>query len=362
MPTKIFMTQRTNRHIVKRLDSDVNPAVYDNAFFGVYTIPGVTNSDLNFPKGVTCDTLGNVYICDTKNQRIVKLNSNLTFVAVYSTINTIGTPCAITFDSVTGDLYVVGVYAHIYARIQRLTTALVNVKYSGNLNAMNDLWQKPTGIVKYATDSLAVTGANLGLYLTTEQPLTFTTFVQQSIIGEYTRWPEIYTKTSYDGIVLHSNGALYLNDGKRLLKVDATTFTNLGDSDVISETLSTVKLGVNNTLLTYDVDNRKIVRYDANLNYVEDVYWNQTRLVYNTLVGSFTVGEEVRTTSNYTYGKAMITFDNELQMDITITREGFNVGSAIVGVTSGATCTITSIQNPIAIDATDIGDLHEIVI
>ena len=362
MPTKIFMTQRTNRHIVKRLNSDVDPAVYDNASFGVYTIPGVTNSDLNFPKGITCDTTGNVYICDTKNQRIVKLDSNLTFVAVYSTINTIGTPYAITFDAVTGDLYIVGVYAHIYARIQRLTTALASVKVSGNLNAMNDLWHKPTGIVKYATGSLAVTGANLGLYLTTEQASSFTTFVQQSISGEYTRWPEIYEKTNYDGIVLHSNGYLYLNDGKRILKVNATTFANLGDSDLISETLSTLKLGTNNTLLTYDVDNRKIVRYDADLNYVEDVYWNQKRLVYNTLVGSFTVGEEVRTSSGYTYGRGIITANDGSQMDITVTREGFANTLSVVGVTSGATCTITNIQNPIAIDATDLGDLYEIVI
>lgn len=367
MPNKIYVTQRTNRHVVKRLDSDVNPAVYDNVSFGTYKIPSVVdstyNTTLNFPWGITADSSDNLYVCDSKNKRVMKFDSNLALVGIYDTIPTIGIPYAIMFDSTTGDIYIVGVYANIYVRIERITTALANVKVSGNLNPMNDLWFTPTGIIRLNTTDFAVSGSNLGLFLTTEQPSTFTTFTQQMISGEYSRWPEIYTKVQYTGIVKHSiNGAIYLNDGKRILKVNETTFANLGDSDFISETLTILKEGVSGTLLTLDVDNKKIVRYDSDLNYVEDVYWNQLRINYDTLVGTFQVGEEVRVSSGYTYGKGIITADSGSQMDITVTREGFTTGLSLTGVSSGATCNITSVDNPIGIDANEITDLVEITI
>jgi hypothetical protein len=360
MPNKIFMTQKTNRHIVKRLDSDLNPAIYDNASFGTYKIPGVIDSTLNFPSGITADNIGNIYVCDTNNKRIVKFDQNLVYIDKYDTIPTVSIPYCIMFDSLTGDLYITGIYAHIYLRVERITTALSSVKVSGNLNAMNDLWFKPTGIVRNTNDTLILSGSNLGLFLTMEQPTTFTTVSQQMISGEYTRWPQIYTKDQYTGIVKHTNGDLYLNDGKRILRVSGVTFENLGDSDLISETLTILKQGANESLLTYDINNKKIVRYDSNLNYLEDIYWHQLQVNYDSLNGFFEIGEEVRT--NTGYGRGIITADNGNQLSITVIREGFNIGSLITGVNSTTTCNIVNIVNAISSDAYEIADLVEITI
>jgi len=360
MPNKIYVTQRTNRHVVKRLDSDVNPAVYDNVSFGTYKIPGVIDSTLNFPSGITADDLGNIYVCDTNNKRIMKFDQDLVYVGKYDTIPTVSVPYCIMFDALTGDLYIAGVYAHIYLRIERITTALVSVKVSDNLNAMNDLWFKPTGIVRNTNDTLIISGSNLGLFFTTEQPTTFTAVSQQMISGEYTRWPQIYTKNQYFGIVKHTNGNLYLNDGKRILRVDETTFENLGDSDFISETLTILKQGVNESLLTLDIDNKKIVRYDSNLNFVEDIYWHQLQINYDSLNGFFEIGEEVRT--NTGYGRGIVASDNGSQLNITVIREGFTTGLTITGVTSGATCNIVTTVNAISLDAYEIADLVEITV
>jgi len=272
MAYKTYLSQRTNRHVVKRLSSDSAPATYDSLSFGVWSIPGVTNSDLNFPWGVAADGSDNIYICDTNNQRIVKLDSSCAFVAVYDVTNTVGTPYSMLFDSTSGDLYVAGVYANLYVRIERITTALVQVRLSGNLNSMNDLWFRPTAICPdFTAGNFIVAGANLDLYITTETT-SFSTFVQQAIGGETTTWPEIYETTKYNGAIKHSvNSDLYLNNGRKIIRVDSS-YDNIGDSDKIAKTITGLKEGKSGTLLTYNADEQKIVRYDSDLNFVEDVY------------------------------------------------------------------------------------------
>ena len=363
MANKIYLTQQTNRHIAKRLDSDVNPAIYDSVSFGNYGVPGVTDTDLNFQQGIVTDPANNVYICDTKNHRIVKLDSDLAYVAKYDMFSTIGLPFAIMYDTINSELYVVGVHAHIYIRIERLTTALVSSKVSGNLHAMNELWYKPTSIVRGPTaDSFLVGGVNLGLFSTVETG-TFSTFTQIFIAGEVTQWPNLYAKTLYTGLVHHSvNDDLYLNDGKRILRASLPAFTNIGDSDFISETLTILKEGIGGTLLALDADNGKIVRYDEDLNFVEDIYISQLEIDYSTLSGIFLVGEEVRTPSPG-FGKGRVVTDNgSNQMHITISRDSFKATDVVTGVESGAECTITGIVNPIAIDGVNIVDFVEVSI
>lgn len=271
MAYKTYLSQRTNRHAVKRLSSAVAPATYDSLSFGTWGIPGVTNSDLNFPWGVAADASDNIYVCDTNNKRIVKLDSSLAFVAAYDMTNTVGVPYSILFDSVSGDLYVAGVYGHLYVRIERITTALVQVRLSGNLNPMNDLWFRPTAICPdFTAGNFIVSGANLDLFITTETT-SFSTFVQQAITGEVTSWPDVYTTTKFNGAIKHSNGDLYLNNGRKIIRVDSS-YENIGDSNVIAKTITGLKEGQSGTMLTYDADAQKIVRYDADLNFVEDVY------------------------------------------------------------------------------------------
>jgi len=276
MAEKIYLTQRTNRHVVKRLSSVSAPATYDVGIeFGTWGIPGLTVTTLNFPWGITRDSGGSIYVCDSQNRRIVKLDSNLAYLTSYDTSSTVGTPYAIHWDA-NGDLYVVGVEL-IYGvaiRIERLTTVLTSVRVSGNLGVVKDLAFKPVticrGIVS-PSDTFFVGGADLNIFETTETT-SFSSFVTRTIYGEYSLYPELFANNRYNGMIKHStNGHFYVNNGERIIKATASLI-NIGDSDFISKTIYGLKEGKSATMLIYNADDQKIMRFDENLNFVEDVY------------------------------------------------------------------------------------------
>jgi hypothetical protein len=120
MAKKIILSQRTNRHVVKKLDDSYN---YLNSF-GTWDTIKTNNTGLNFPAGIAADASNNIYVCDSKNSRIVKLNSSLVFVSSLDVTTIIGKPLSILFDSTTSDLYVVGIYNNFQVSIARITTAL----------------------------------------------------------------------------------------------------------------------------------------------------------------------------------------------------------------------------------------------
>jgi len=143
MALKVLLSQKTNRHVVKKLGTSYT---YES-HFGSFTNARTDNTGLNNPIGIAVDTSNNVYICDSNNSRVVKLNSSLVYV---SSINlssiSMGQPYNILFDSVTGDIYVVGVYRNIYLSMVRMNTSLVVSK------ANNDIYpvakEKPFAICR----------------------------------------------------------------------------------------------------------------------------------------------------------------------------------------------------------------------
>lgn len=275
----LYVTQRTNRHVVKSLDSSVVPATYVS-HFGEFGVFGNDDTHLAFPWGIAIDASSNVYVCDTKNQKIVKLDSSLNFVASYSTTFTIGIPYSILFDSSTNDLYVVGVWANLWVRIERLTLALVSVKISDNLHPMKDLYFRPTGICRgFTADTFLISGANLNLFETTEST-NFSQFIDRSIHGEVSTWPKVQNTVTYNSIFKHSDGNVYVNNGLKILRFNSS-FVNIGDSDVIAKSILGLRPGTSGTMLTYSIDNQTIKRYDNNLNFVENVYIDTDDTVEN---------------------------------------------------------------------------------
>jgi NHL repeat len=281
MAKKIFLTQRTNRHVVKQLASVVSPAIYE-ASFGVWQAYGIDNSHLNFPWGVARDAAGNIYVCDSNNKRIVKLDSSLAYVGSFSTESSIGTPFAIYYDTANDRFMVTGIKDNLYVKIQVVLPALTSYAVSGNLNGVQDLWYRPTGIApSFVANEWIVCGSALDLFKTTFSGGVFTSFVQQAVIGEISTWPELYNTTHYNAIIKHSgNGDLYLNNGRRIIRVNVL-FENAGDSDTISKTMWGLKESSDQTLLTYNADTQTIMRFDANLNFIENVYIDSDNTIAN---------------------------------------------------------------------------------
>lgn len=286
---KLYVVQQTKRHVIARFTSTTAPAIYDSVFFGTYGTPGGGSTALNFPNSIAIDNSSNLFICDHENSRIIKLDSNLQYISYYDTNNTIGKPINIIFDSTTGDLYFMGLRyfsiqthasptiiddLYMYIGIERLTTSLTSVKYSndifGYINRLipNDMRFKPVGICRGSnSDEFLVSGIHDALYSITEYSSTFSDIYNPTIKTIINN----FTAKRYVGLIRY-NTLLFLNTGNKIIKVDLATLNLNCQSNYIAKTLYGLKLGSNNTLLVYNTDNNSLIRYDLNLNFVEEVF------------------------------------------------------------------------------------------
>jgi hypothetical protein len=256
--SKMYLVQRTNRHVVKELNVSSLPAIYTGKEFGLYGESGSNSLMMKFPNGIV-STIDGIFVCDTLNKRILKLDDNLTYVAEYSTVNTIGEPYKIMLNSY---LYVVGVYNN-FTRIQKLDTDFSNLGVSGNLHAIGQRIDNPTAVCRgFGSDFILVTGSMLDICETTESS-GFAPFVVRHIVGEESK--------EYYGMIYHSNENVYVNDGQKILKVNSN-YENIGDSNRIAKTIRGLKEDRDGNLLIYNVDRQKIMKYDEDLNFVEDVF------------------------------------------------------------------------------------------
>lgn len=260
---RIYMTQTVNRHVIKRLDSNINPAVYDGQRYGIYGEIG----RLRFPSGVTSNG-ENIFVCDYKNERIVRLDLALNFIEEYSTSSTIDKPYLIYYDSTNDDLYVLGITPNFWnCKLERLTInlddELESVKVSDYLGKFTD-GAMPTALCRgFGANEFLVCGLGNDIFVTTEELETFTEFSNQAIFGE--------DPTRYTGMIHHSDDNLYMNNGEKLLRVNST-FENTGDSDHLSNTMYGLKEVIDAELMFYDADRLTFVKYDTDLNFIEDVF------------------------------------------------------------------------------------------
>jgi len=262
MATKVYLSQRTDRHVVKRLDASYT---YESNF-GTFGTLQIDNTGLNFPKGIAADASDNIYVCDMNNKRIVKLDSALSYITNLDVSTEVGAPLTIFFDSVSGDLYVIGIKDHITISMARIPVSLASVsKFNSNIyDAKNN---RPNGVsVDFSAGYFIISGCN-DLLKVQETGGGFNTAVVQAIAGEEDSY--------FDGHIMHTNGYLYLNtrrvDGSRISRVNSS-YQNTGDSNKISRLSSLVTEGLSNNILIYDDANFIVKKYDQNLNFVEDVY------------------------------------------------------------------------------------------
>lgn len=260
---RVYVTQSTNRHVIKRLDSNVTPAVYDGQHYGLYEQIG----RLKYPTGVAAKG-ADIFVCDYKNSRVLRLNRALDYISEYDTSSTIDKPYLIHYDVTTDDLYVLGVTPSRWdCKLERLTINLLgefeSVKVSDYLGKFSN-GMMPTGLCRgFGVADFLVCGTDNDLFSTTETTNSFTSFVAQTITGRSAR--------RYMGMIHHSNGDVYLNDGNRLIRVNST-FENCGVSDFISRTIYGLKETISDTIMLYDVENFVVMKYDDNLNFVSAVF------------------------------------------------------------------------------------------
>jgi len=262
MGVRTFFTRRTGRHTLVKLNSG---NLYANSF-GTYGTPQIDNTGLNFPWGVANDPAGNVYVCDGNNQRIVKLTTSPAYTSSVDVSATVGIPFAIFYDTTNSELYVAGIYNYTTISVARITTALSITKSDSDVYAA-DTNDQPLGISRGHGGSDFIISGGADLLKVTEGGSDFGTASTQAITGE--------SGTKFVGNIKHSNGDLYLiteaQSGSKIVRANSS-YVNIGDSNVVSKKAFVLTEDHDGNILTYDSSAKKIISYDANLNYVDDIF------------------------------------------------------------------------------------------
>jgi len=271
-----FVTQKTKGHVIKSFSLETSE--FSNSF-GTFGSTGSGTNHLNSPWSMTVDSESQIYVCDHNNSRIVKLNGSLMYLNAVNVASTVGRPCHIYFDSSSGDLYVTGINYHtienkilyMYINMARYSTNLSLIKYTRDVLGVNqrleqakgEIGYKPIAVVKGQLENeFLIAGIRNKIYRTIELSTKF------DILEEVPYYVELPTR--FLGMIHHSNGYYYLNNGRNILKFDAT-FTNMVNSDFISKTIFGLREVSNGNILVYNCDRQSILEYDQNLNFVKEV-------------------------------------------------------------------------------------------
>jgi len=259
---RLIVVQKINRHIIKRFDSNISPATFDGQYYGIYKEAG----RLRFPQGC-CNSDTNIFLCDYKNNRIVCFDKELNFLYEYLMNVNDGRPYLVYYDNLSNCLYVLRVISNFWnMKIERLQVygdRLESVKLSGLLGKMKDA-QMPTGFCKgFSNSDFFITGVDNDIVRVVEYLNSFSSFYYNEILG--------HEPARYMGIIKHSNGYIYLNDGCKIVKIDST-FENIGYSNDISFVSSGLKQAKENSMIAYNNDDMSLLRFDEEMNFLETIF------------------------------------------------------------------------------------------
>lgn len=153
------------------------------ASFGTFTVAKADNTGLNGPMHVALDSSGNLYVADSGNHRVVKLDSNLAYVGQFGETNVAGTnsshlntPMGVAVDS-SGNIYISD---NVNYRVMKVSAAFAFIDQFGVTGiAAPD----PTHCVApyhlfYATDSLLYIADSIRVIVLNPNTMVPTIFLQ----------------------------------------------------------------------------------------------------------------------------------------------------------------------------------------
>lgn len=183
------------------------------------------NASLNFPSGVAVDSVGNLYIADTSNDRIRKVAGGvITTIAgngngVYNgdgmpaTNASLQTPYGLTVDS-AGNVYIADTYNH---RIRKITAGIIET-VAGN------------GTAGFSGDGGPATSAELNQPLDVAVDSSGTLYIASIFSGVRKVSGGVITSITTVGgageaVAVDPSGSLYVASGTQILKVSGGTTT-----------------------------------------------------------------------------------------------------------------------------------------
>lgn len=249
---KAFIVQNT-RHIIKRVDLEQTDNTLVDASFGHFNQEKFKdNSYLNFP--INAIKVGsNIFVADTENLRLMKLDLDLNLVSVIDVFNDVGRPIQLLSNGT--HIYCVG-DTQVSLKIAKYDLALTNV-FTASITAIG--WPKSISFGFAPNEIILSSGMNKILVLV-DSGTGISSMTLTSIQHE--------TDTYINSHLKHSNGFLYLSSDDKLIKID-NTYTRLNTADMTGRPVLLMS-EVNGNLAVYDLQNNKVMFYDGDLNHVED--------------------------------------------------------------------------------------------
>jgi PKD repeat protein len=289
--TKIIISQKNVRHVVKGLDS----IYYSyNLSFGTYGVPeyvigenrtiGMTYG-LAFPNGLATDIFKQAYICDTENKRIVKLDPLFNQMLSID-VSEIGRPysCCFDFRLDSAYLYVVG-------SIDRQNLSIMKINLNWTINDFNEFdWDNndPTiekfdtsigkKYVNYLPANISIGFIENELFISNgfdflcviENDESFDVREKVTIDGE--------SDLKFLGHIKHSSGDLFLNvktnRGSKIIRIRRVNgvYKKIADSGIFSELSNCICEDDSANILVNDCAKQRILMFDEFLNFTQVVF------------------------------------------------------------------------------------------
>ena len=223
-------------------------ALTSGSYYVEQTVPSITttiSTGLNRPAGITTDIYGNVYVTDTYNHQVKKMDANGNNVQVIGSGFTY--PGAITVD-VLGNVYV----ANNLARIKKMNSSGNNITNIGDFGYNTNQINHP---------DLIATDASGTVYV-----LNYNTIKKMDNEGNNVQ--QIFANfPNYKAMTADAAGTVYLLYGEGIKKLDASGNVVQFIANTSLGSYKAIALGGSGTI--YLADNTQIVKLNADGSTIE---------------------------------------------------------------------------------------------
>jgi len=253
--------------------------------FGVTGVPKSDNTGLNLPYGLAIDSQGYIYVADTTNHRLVKLNPDLTYNSQFGEA---GQPKSdntgfnylygVAVDS-QGYIYVVDKYNRRLVKLNPDLTYNSQFGETGVAKSDNTGFNNPSGLAIDSQGYIYVADTNNHRLVKLNPDLTY-----NSQFG-VTRVPKS-NNTGFKlphGVIIDSQGYIYVadTDNHRLVKLNPDlTYNSYYNTGLIYP--RAVAVDENDNIYIYQ--STKLIKLNSNMEYIGEIF--NSNVKYGLNLGS----------------------------------------------------------------------------
>ncbi|MBL7999687.1 MAG: SMP-30/gluconolactonase/LRE family protein [Candidatus Kapabacteria bacterium] len=198
------------------------------------------SAQFSFPRGITVDEAGTVYVADSRNNRIRRIRADGTVTTLSTGYERLSNPTGVAVDA-DGNVYVTDTYNY---RIRKVSIDGTVTTIAGSTQGYSDgeglfaLFSYPKGITVDYSGTLYVTDAD---YIRKISPDGYVTTIAGGILGYANGKGKVARFNAPEGITVDASGTVYVadfgNNRIRAVYPDGTVTTVAGSGNGYSDGL-----------------------------------------------------------------------------------------------------------------------------